>query len=685
MKTITARAVIVFLFTDVTFCLKRRTQIRINTYFCTICHTYIIRSKKPQQHHMKYGFTKVAAATPQTTVADCHKNAESIIAQVKELEEKESELILFPELSLTSCSCGDLFTQPHMTQSCNKALAHIANETALCNAIIVVGAPIEHRNALYNCAVVIHKGEIIGITPKRYLNNRERRWFADAETLPADSFVTINGYKAPFVKNGGLFSTKSYSFGIEIGSEAAAPASPGAEQAVAGAHIILNPIAEHAVAGMQKSNKRCIAERSARYKSAYVYAGIGWGESTSSAAYPGYCAIAECGELLAECGYLKQTPHYVITEVDVERISAERKGDSGFTCPAQIKEICIQQAENSCCNLTRKFSAQPFIPQDYTIEEYCNEAFDIQAAALAKRLTHTCAKSCVIGVSGGLDSTLALLVVARACDIIGMPRESITSVTMPGFGTSGRTYRNAIALMEALGTRIREISIKDACIQHFKDIDHDLNNHDVTYENAQARERTQILMDIANQEGGIVIGTGDLSELALGWATYNGDQMSMYSVNASVPKTLMQHMVRNFAACETNEKVKETLLDIVGTPISPELTPADEKGNIKQKTEDLVGPYELHDFFIYHFTRYGFAPEKIYMMAEATFGNSYNKEEIKKWLTTFMRRFFTQQFKRSAMPDGPQVTCCTLSPQYGWVMTADTCHTMWTDNCNEIK
>ena len=634
---------------------------------------------------MKYGFVKVAAATPQTAVADCHKNAQGIIAQVKELEEKEAELILFPELSLTSRSCGDLFTQPYLIQSCYKAIDEIAKETAQCNAIIVIGSPVEHRNALYNCAVVMHKGEIVGIAPKHHLGNDESRWFAGADTLPVDSFATINGKAVPFVKNGDIFCTDAYKFGIEIGCEAATPASPGAEQAIAGAQIILNPVSKHAVAGTHKSTKCQITERSARYKSAYVYAGIGWGESTSSAAYPGYCAIAESGEMLTESGYLVQAPHYVMTEVDVEKITAERKGNSGFAYPAAIKEIHIQQAENGSCNLTRKFSAQPFIPQDYTVEEYCNEAFDIQAAALAKRLAHTHAKSCVIGVSGGLDSTLALLVVARACDIVGMPRESITSVTMPGFGTSGRTYKNAIALMEALGTKIREISIKDACIQHFKDIDHDINNHDVTYENAQARERTQILMDIANQEGGIVIGTGDLSELALGWATYNGDQMSMYSVNASVPKTLMQHMVRNIAACETNEKVKETLLDIVGTPISPELTPADEKGNIKQKTEDLVGPYELHDFFIYHFTHYGFAPEKIYMMAKSAFGKAYEKEEIKKWLTTFMRRFFTQQFKRSAMPDGPQVTSCTLNPHNGWVMTADTCNTMWTNNCNEIK
>ena len=635
--------------------------------------------------NMKYGFVKVATATPAIAVADCNSNAQRIIELTNTAEKDGAELILLPELCLTSNSCGDLFTQPHFIQVCNAELSRIAKETAESNAIIVLGAPVEHRNALYNCAIVMHRGEIMGIVPKHYLNTRtgESRWFSSAATLPDECHASICGKKAPFVKNG-IFNTGGYSFGIEIGCESVAPAAPGAGLSIAGALIILNPAAEHAVAGAHKDTRRRIAQQSARYRCGYVYCSAGWGESTSAAVYTGYCAAAECGEIISESENIATAQHYTITEIDVEKAAKERKGDCAFAQPARISEIEISQTASHDCTFTRHFAKQPFIPTGYTIEEYCNEAFSIQATALAKRLIHTCAKSCVIGVSGGLDSTLALLVVARACDIIGMPRECITSVTMPGFGTSGRTYRNAITLMEALGTRIREISIKDACIQHFKDIDHNIDNHDVTYENAQARERTQILMDIANQEGGIVIGTGDLSELALGWATYNGDQMSMYGVNASVPKTLMQHMVRNIAAGESNEKVKEMLLDIVGTPISPELTPADEKGNIKQKTEDLVGPYELHDFFIYYFIRYGFAPEKIHLMAKEAFSGEYDSETIKKWLTTFMRRFFTQQFKRSAMPDGPQVTCCTLSPQNGWVMTSDTCNKAWTQNCEDI-
>ena len=638
---------------------------------------------------MKYGFVKIAAASPATRVADCNFNAERIIEETTRMTEKGVELILFPELYLTSCSCGDLFTQPHLIQACNKAIARIAQETAKSNAIIVFGAPVEHKNVLYNCAIVMHKGEIMGIAPKRYLNNSigEARWFASAESIAAENNVAIiNGKRTALIKSG-IFRTTTYSFGIEIGNESSAPTAPGAELAVAGAQIILNPAADIAVAGTYKSTVHRIAAQSARYRSGYVYCSAGWGESTSAAVYSGYCAIAENGEVVIDGDGSQSLAagSAIITEIDVEKVTKERKGDCAFAQPKAVTEIAISQTENPGCTLTRGFDKQPFIPKEYSIGEYCNEAFGIQAAALAKRLVHTGARTCVIGISGGLDSTLALLVTAKACDLIEKPHNCITAVTMPGFGTSDRTYNNALTLMKALGTTVREISIKEACIQHFKDINHDLSIHDVTYENAQARERTQILMDIANQEGGIVIGTGDLSELALGWATYNGDQMSMYGVNASVPKTLMQHMVRNIACNETDNKVKDTLLDIVDTPISPELTPADEKGNIKQKTEDLVGPYELHDFFIYHFIRYGFAPEKIHLMAVAAFKGTYDSETIKKWLTTFMRRFFSQQFKRAAMPDGPQVTCCSLSPQNGWVMTSDTCSTAWTENCGEIE
>ena len=635
---------------------------------------------------MKYGFIKTAAAAPTITVADCKRNAQSIIDKVKELQAENVELILLPELCLTSCSCGDLFTQPHFIQSCNTAIGRIAEATAKSDAIIVVGAPVEHRSSLYNCAVVMHRGELKGIVAKQHLNNRagENRWFTNGRSLTPESYATIGGKRIPFIKDG-IFHTDTFSFGIEIGNEATAPTAPGAMLAAAGAQIILNPASEYAIAGTHKSIRQRIAALSAKYKSGYIYCATGWGESTSTAVHSGYCAIAESGEIIAESKGLTTAAQYAISEIDVEKVTKTRRGDSSFAQHCPTVEISISQDSNDCVTLSRKFSTQPFIPQGYAIEEYCDEAFNIQAIALAKRIAHTHAKSCVIGISGGLDSTLALLVIAKACDLLGMPHSSITAVTMPGFGTSGRTYNNAMALMQALGTNIREISIKDACIQHFNDIGHDINRHDVTYENAQARERTQILMDIANQENGIVIGTGDLSELALGWATYNGDQMSMYGVNASLPKTLMQHIVRHIANSGADEKVKATLLDIVDTPISPELTPADDNGNIKQKTEDLVGPYELHDFFIYHFMHYGFAPEKIHLMAATAFDGKYDSDTIKKWLTTFMRRFFAQQFKRTAMPDGPQVTSCSLNPQGGWVMTADTCSNIWTANCEEIQ
>ena len=685
MKTITTRSGNRFLYIHKYIFTQKKRAYKNKCIFLQCKYLiYIIRSK--DTGIMKYGFVKAAAATPATAVADCNRNAQSIIELTNELSKKEVELTLFPELCLTSCSCGDLFTQPHFIQACNKTIAHIAKETAEYNSIVVFGAPIENRNSLYNCAIVMHKGEIIGIVPKRILNSKtgENRWFTSGDNLPHDSHAIIAGKAAPFVKSG-VFHTGSYSFGIEVGNEATTLTAPGTELAAYGATIILNPTAQRAVAGEHKEMQHRIAEQSARYKCGYIYAGIGWGESTSTATYPGYCAIAECGEMIAESGCHTPTAHYTITEVDTEKCIKERKGDSCFACTTAVTEMHIPQAANNSTTLTRRFAAQPFIPNGYTLEEYCNEVFAIQAVALAKRLTHTGARTCVIGISGGLDSTLALLVTAKACDIIGKPHNCITAVTMPGFGTSDRTYNNALTLMQALGTTIREISIKEACIQHFKDIEHDINTHDVTYENAQARERTQILMDIANQESGIVIGTGDLSELALGWATYNGDQMSMYGVNASVPKTLMQHMVRNIAGNETDEKVKHTLLDIVDTPISPELTPADHEGNIKQKTEDLVGPYELHDFFIYHFVRYGFAPEKIYLMATTAFNGRYDNATIKKWLSTFIRRFFTQQFKRSAMPDGAQATCCTLDPQSGWIMTSDTSYAAWMQNCESIE
>ncbi len=634
---------------------------------------------------MEKGFIKAVAATPLTSVADCKFNIQEIVSIINKVSQQGAELIVFPELSTTSCSCGDLFTQPFFLQKTEEALQELLSASKASNSIIVAGTPVACNNKLYNCSVTIYKGEIKGINAKETPTSGRKELFACASTLPADAVATICGQTAPIGSNL-LYRTPSYTLGIEIGNDAEAPLAPSTLQALAGAEIIANPTATGAEAGAQDKTKTRIEAQSRHCISGYVYTNAGYGESTSNCVYSGYNAIYEKGTLLAENTAFDNRSSYTVSEIDVEKLRKQRLASNQFSSTAicnTYRIIEIDQAADQKAELTRTFDASPFIPKEEAGKRY-EEIFTIQSLALAKRIEHTRAKSCVIGISGGLDSTLALLVTAKACDIIGKERKDIIAVTMPGFGTSGRTYKNALMLMQHLGTTIREISIKEACVQHFKDIAHNIDNHDVTYENAQARERTQILMDIANQASGIVVGTGDLSELALGWATYNGDHMSMYGVNASVPKTLMQHIVRHIAQNSTDENVRTTLLDIVDTPISPELIPADEQGNIKQKTEDLVGPYELHDFFLYNFVRYGFSPSKIAMMAEKAFEGTHDRATIKKWLTTFLRRFFTQQFKRSCMPDGPKVGSCNLSPQAGWNMTSDTSFAMWIKECEEL-
>ena len=634
---------------------------------------------------MKYGFTRTATAVPAITAGDCRKNAMEIIAIAKELSEKNAELILLPELCLTSSNCGDLFLQRAFIKECEQAIDDITQNTKNVNSIIVFGAPVSRNNALYNCAIVMHKGAIKGIAAKKILNNgttNELRWFTSGNTLPCNATANIAGVEVPMLKDA-IITTDCYSFGIEIGNESQAPLAPGAALACNGADIILNPSANEELADSNRQTKCRIEADSRRYKSCYMHANSGLGESTSRSAYAGYNAIAECGNIIAEGKRFQTGTNYTIADIDIEKTRNSRRGDSNFI-GNNIQYIKIEQ-ECICAEPERTFKQLPFIPTGETAKERLEEIFMIQATALAHRIRHTRATVCVIGISGGLDSTLALLVTEKACRLAGKASTDIIAITMPGFGTSGRTYNNAIKLMENMGVTIKEISIKEACIQHFKDIEHDIDKHDITYENSQARERTQILMDIANQKNGIVVGTGDLSELALGWATYNGDHMSMYGVNASVPKTLMQHLVRHVAENSENTEVKATLLDIIDTPISPELIPADNNGNIKQKTEDLVGPYELHDFFLYHFIHNGFAPEKIYFMAKRAFGGIYDNETIKKWLTTFMRRFFIQQFKRSCMPNGPVTGHCNLSPQGGWIMPADINGTVWNEACSKLK
>ena len=638
----------------------------------------------PRKFFMKYNFVKTAAAVPAIEVGEVKHNAKNIISLIETLADKNVELVVFPELSLTSSSCGDLFLQPFFIAKVTESIVEITKSTEGRDIVAVIGTPLACKDTLYNCAVVIYNGKVIGATPKQLLrnDNNEARWFASGKELPENNTVNIAGENIPLAKNI-IFTTSEYSFGIEFGNEAQAPLSPGAYLATEGAKIILSPSAKGEICGYNKIVKHDIEQASRKYKCGYVYVNSGWGESTANAAYAGFCAIAENGSIIAEGERFLTSNHYTIAEIDCEKIKKSRLSDTNFQNKGTAIEINIPQAANEKQDICRTFHQQPFINYPIAKEELFDEIFNIQAAGLAKRVKHAYAQTCVIGISGGLDSTLALLVTAKAFDILGKERKNIIAVTMPGFGTTDRTYNNAMRLMENLSVTIREISIKEACIQHFKDIDHNIEIHDITYENSQARERTQILMDIANQTNGLVVGTGDLSELALGWATYNGDHMSMYGVNASVPKTLMQHIVRHVAQTSDNEAVKETLLDIVDTPISPELIPA-ENNNIKQKTEDLVGPYELHDFFLYHFMHDGFSPEKIYFMAQKAFVGKYDDETIKKWLTTFVRRFFIQQFKRSCMPDAPAIGECSLSAQNGWVMPADTNGNIWLQACNNL-
>lgn len=633
---------------------------------------------------MKYNFVRTATAVPVIEVGDIRNNTKNIISLINTLAAENVELAVFPELCLTSVSCGDLFTQPFFISQTAECISEIADATAGHDIIIVIGAPLAYKEALYNCAIVMHNGKIIGATPKKILcsSNNEGRWFASGNNIINNQTVIISGKSVPFAKEA-IFTTSEYSFGIETGNEAQTPLSPGASLATQGAKIILNPSAKAELCGGNNVLKSDIEHQSRRYKCGYVHVNSGWGESTSNSVYSGYSAIAECGDIIAEGKRFETTNQYTIIEIDCERIKKERLSNTLFQSNGNATEINIMQAANDNQTLHRKYTQQPFIEKGIAKELLFEEIFNIQATGLAKRVKHAHAQTCVIGISGGLDSTLALLVTTKAFDILDIDRKNIIAVTMPGFGTTDRTYSNAMCLMQSLGVTIREISIREACIQHFKDIDHDMNVHDITYENSQARERTQILMDIANQTNGLVVGTGDLSELALGWATYNGDHMSMYGVNASVPKTLMQQIVTYVAQTSTEDKVKETLLDIVSTPISPELIPA-ENNNIKQKTEDLVGPYELHDFFLYHFVNNGFSPEKIYFIAQNAFAGKYDDETIKKWLTTFIRRFFIQQFKRSCMPDGPAIGECSLNSQNGWVMPADTNGNVWTQTAKEI-
>lgn len=646
---------------------------------------------------MKYGFVKVASAIPAVKVGNCAYNAENIIKQAASAEKQQAEVVCFPELSITSYTCQDLFESSLLLGKAQKSLQSIIEATEQYNIILIVGLPIVIDGYLTNSAAVIHKGNILGVVPKTYLPNYkefyEKRWFASANELRSTQ-ITLCGQSVK-VSADMLFQTPTFTFGIEICEDMWAPIPRSSHLALAGADIIFNLSADNEGVGKYDYVKSLVSGLSANSISGYVFTSCGFGESTQDVVFAGNSFICENGKMLAQSKRFSRNEQLTISEIDVEMLRHERRVNTTFRHCAlnnidakDFTTIVIEDAVSEAENLTRHINPLPFVPSQSEYNNRCEDIVSIQALGLAKRIEHIHSQSIVIGISGGLDSTLALLVGVKAFDILERDRKGIIGVTMPGFGTSGQTYKNAIDLMQELGITIREISIKDACIQHFKDIGHNPNIYDITYENSQARERTQILMDVANQCGGIVIGTGDLSELALGWATYNGDHMSMYGVNCSIPKTLIKHLIKWIADNAEDEKERQTLCSIIDTPISPELIPTNEKGEIVQKTEDKVGPYVLHDFFIYYTLRYGFAPAKIYYLAQNAFiGNkdySFSEETIKHWLKVFFKRFFQQQFKRSCLPDGPKVGSCSLSPRGDWRMPSDADNSLWKDECDRL-
>ncbi|MGP1536771.1 NAD(+) synthase [Bacteroides heparinolyticus] len=634
---------------------------------------------------MNYGYVKVAAAVPRVKVADCRFNAEQIEKEIIIADGKGVQIIAFPELCITGYTCGDLFAQQLLLEEAEIGLIRILNDTRQMDIISILGMPVACNGALLNVAVVIQKGKVLGVIPKTYLPNYkefyEKRWFTSACEVH-ESSIRLCGQVVPMGRNL-LFETADVTFGVEICEDLWAPIPPSSVLALQGAELLFNLSADTEAIGKHAYLRSLIGQQSARCISGYVFSSCGFGESTTDVVFAGNGLIYENGNLLAASKRFSFEEQMVAGEIDVDYLRAERRVNTTFAaCRANCASepavrISTEYVNGKDLNLTRTYNPHPFVPQGAALDERCEEIFSIQTSGLAQRLVHTKAQSAVVGISGGLDSTLALLVCVKTFDKLGWSRRGIIGVTMPGFGTTDRTYTNAVNLMKALGVTIREVSIKEACIQHFKDINHDIDVHDVVYENAQARERTQILMDIANQTRGLVIGTGDLSELALGWATYNGDHMSMYGVNTGIPKTLVKHLVKWVAENGMDDASRGTLLDIVDTPISPELIPADENGNISQVTEDLVGPYELHDFFLYYFIRCGFPPSKIFFLAARTFKGVYDEETIRKWLQTFYRRFFSQQFKRSCLPDGPKVGSISLSPRGDWRMPSDAGSEMW--------
>ncbi len=625
-------------------------------------------------------FIKVAAACPVTKVGDTDFNKKEILSCIKEANMVNTKVMVFPELSISSYTCGDLFLHNTLLTNSINAIEYILNETKNIDMLIAVGAPLLYHNALYNCGYILYKGKILGIVPKSYIPNYsefyEKRWFTEGLNITSKTVDFSFQKNVPFGTNL-LFSCDDFTFGVEICEDLWVTIPPSSYLTLMGANIIGNLSASNELVSKADYRRALVQNQSARSMCGYIYSSSGVHESSTDLLFSGHLLITENGTTLCENERFQRESEIIYSIIDLFKLKAERLKNLSFRDSSKIlytepQIINFSYDNTEILNFDRYIDKHPFVPSNEALRnERCKEIFNIQSSALAKRFEHTKSQKAVVGISGGLDSTLALLVIVKTFKLLNFPMKNIVTITMPGFGTTDRTYNNAVTLCKELGCDFREINIVKAALQHFEDIGHDAKIHDVTYENVQARERTQILMDIANKEGGLLIGTGDLSELALGWCTYNGDHMSMYSVNPSIPKTLVRYLVKYVAENESTPIASKTLLDILDTPVSPELLPKDAKGNIAQKTEDIVGPYELHDFFLYHFIKHGSSKERIFFLAKQAFKDDYSEEEIKKWLDKFMWRFFTQQFKRSALPDGPKVGSISLSPRGDWRMPSD--------------
>jgi len=645
----------------------------------------------------KHGFARVAAASPELRVADCTYNAGKILETIRQAEEQQVEYLVLPELCITGYTCADLFIQRKLLDSALRALELIAEGTAGKDLVAIVGLPVDIKGRLFNCAAVLQNGHVLGLVPKTcipgYSEFYEPRWFAAAEELEV-SEVRIGGNVVP-VGNDLMFVSEeddNLAFGVEICEDLWVPVPPSSLLAQAGAVLLFNPSASNELVGKADYRRQLVSSQSASCVAAYVYAGSNTGESSTDLVFGGHSLIAENGQMLAESERFTHETRLIHADIDIPRLQYSRmimgtfragRGSRGYRA---IRFRDPSESVTAGRELARTVDASPFVPGNPLVrDERCQEILSIQTSGLMKRVRHIGVKQLVIGISGGLDSTLAFLVAVRAMQRLGRPASDVLAVTMPGFGTTSRTYDNAVGLIKALGATLQVVDIKAACLQHFTDIGHDPEQHDLTYENVQARERTQILMDLANKNGGIVVGTGDLSELALGWCTYNGDHMSMYGVNGGIPKTLIQYVVRWYADHEADEAARGYLLSIIDTGISPELLPPSPTGEIVQLTEDILGPYVVHDFFLYHMLRTGAGPSKILYLAQEAFGKGYTRAQLVGWLKVFYTRFFTQQFKRSCLPDGPKVGTVSLSPRGDWRMPSDASAALWLREVEELE